>query len=403
MSEFYPADVDLMDARWYENGPPHAVFARMRADAPVHWNPSRDGAGFWSVTRHADIAFVSKRSELFSSSAAGVFLDKDQSAPLEFSLNNLLYMDPPRHTKYRKLLHTAFTARTVHALAESVRTRVSALLDDVIETGHCDWVSQVAVPLPLGVLFGLLGLPEADLDRLYVWTERLGESTRAPEPSTGVAGFVEMGHYLQEQIAYQTAQGIDDSLVMRLRRAEVEGTKLSDDEITSFFSLLLFAGNDTTRNVAAAGMDVLLDHPDQWRLLCENPDLIDSAVEEILRYTSVTQYFKRTALAEVELGGQRVKPGDPLILWYVSGSRDESVYTEPDRFDITRKAQNHMVFGGGGAHFCIGAGLARQELRILLQETARRAPHIVRDGPIARTPSPWMNIVRSVPIRFVSE
>lgn len=260
------AHIDLMDTRWYSDGPPHVVFARMRADAPVRWNPSPEG--FWSITRHADIAFVSSHPELFSSLTAGVFLHKDQAVPLEINRNNLLYMDPPRHTKYRKILHTASTARTVSALAGLVRTRVTALLDDAIEAGHCDWVSQVAVPLPLGVLTALMGLPDADLDRLYAWTEELGEATRAPEPGAGVGVLAEMGGYLQEQISRQIAQGLDDSLVMRLRRAEVDGEKLTDVEITSIFGLLVFAGNGTTCNTAAAGMDVLLDHLDQWRLLC---------------------------------------------------------------------------------------------------------------------------------------
>src|SRR5262249_32934199 len=157
-----------------------------------------------------------------------------------------------------------------------------------------------------------------DLDRLYDWTEALGEATLGPEPAAGTGVLVEMGGYLQHQIQRQIAQGRENSLVMRLRRAEVDGAKLSDEEITSFFGLLVFAGNDTTRNTAAAGMDVLLDHPDQWRLLCEDPSLIESAVEELLRYTSVVQFFKRTAIADVELGGQQIKAGDPLILWYGS-------------------------------------------------------------------------------------
>src|SRR5262245_34192341 len=273
-----------MDTWWCQYGPPRDLFARMRADAPVRWNPSPDGTGFWSITRHADIAFVSKHPELFSSFAAGVFLHKDQAVPLEVNRNNLLYMDNPQHTKYRKILQTAFTPRTVSALADSVRARVALLLDGVVEAGQCDWVKQVAVPLPLGVLIELMGLSRDDLDRLYDWTEALGEATLGPEPAAGTGVLVEMGGYLQHQIPRQIAQGREDSLVMRLRRAEVDGAKLTDEEITSFFGLLVFAGNDTTRNTAAAGMDVLLDHPDQWRLLREDPSLIESAVEELLRY-----------------------------------------------------------------------------------------------------------------------
>lgn len=372
----------------------------MRAEAPVRWNPSRGGGGFWSITRHADIAHVSSRPELFSSAAAGVLLHKDQVLPLEVNRNMLLYMDPPRHTKYRKILHAAFTPRVIGALEDSVRMQVTQLLDGAIESGSCDWVKQVAVPLPLRVLTTMMGLPDEDFDRIHAWSESLGEATRAVQPAAAVDVVAEMGDYVQREIHRQAAAGVVESLVMRLRHGEVDGGRLTDDEIAVVFGLLVFAGNDTTRNTAAAGLDVLLDHPNQWRMLCADRALIAPAVEELLRYTSVVQFFKRTAMVDISLGGRLIKAGDPLILWYTSGSRDESVYEDPQRFDITRKNNDHMAFGGGGRHFCLAAGLARLEPRVLLEETARRMPDIERDGQIQREPSPWAHIVTSVPIRF---
>jgi cytochrome P450 len=384
--------VDVMDVRRYAQGPPHELFAAMRAEAPVSWSQRPDGGGFWSVTGHAEIAHVSKHPELFSSAAEGVFLHRDQAI--------LLDMDPPRHASYRKIVQTVFTPRTVSALEGLVRGLTTPLLDAAIEKGRCDWATDIATPLPLGVLTSLMALPQEAATQLHAWTETLNEACRAPEPAAGIGVTAEMGAYLHAQIERQIEAGVADSLVMRLHRAEVDGERLTDVEIVNFFCLLTFAGNDTVRNTATAGMNLFLDHPDQWRLLCQNPALMGSAVEEVLRCTSVVQYFKRTAVADVELGGQHIKAGDPLILWYPSGSRDTSVFADPDVFDITRTAQDHMAFGGGGRHFCLGAGLARLELRVLFEEATRRIPDIARDGAIGREPSSWTQIINSLPVRF---
>ena len=392
--------VDVMDLLRYEQGPPHELFARMRAEAPVCWNRTQDGTGFWSVTGHEEIAHVSKHPELFSNAAEGIFLHRDQAIPLDINRDNLIYMDPPRHAAYRKIVATVFTPRTVSALEDVVRRLSTTLLDAAVAKERFDWVADVAVPLPLGVLVSLMALPEEDATQLHTWTEMLGESCRVPEPAAGLSVLPEMGAYLQAQVERQLEAGMEDSLVMRLHRARVDGEQLTETEIINFFSLLTFAGNDTVRNTAAAGMNLFLDHPDQWRLLCENPELIGSAVEEVLRCTSVVQYFRRTALTDVELGGRHIAAGDPLILWYTSGSRDESVYSSPDVFDITRTTHDHMAFGGGGRHFCLGAGLARLELRVLFEETIRRLPDIARDGAISREPSSWAHIIDRLPMRL---
>jgi cholest-4-en-3-one 26-monooxygenase len=394
------AEVDLMDSRWFAEGPPHELFARMRAKAPVRWNPSPDGSGFWSLTRHADIATASRDFDTFSSWKQGVFLHPDQVVPLDLTRNLLLYKDPPEHTKYRAILQSAFTPHTVVKLEDDVRARITKVLDDAIEAGACDFARDVAVPVPLGVLAELMGCPDQDIPRLYRWTEQIEAAQRSALPNAASEVFLEMAAYLHEQIARQAAAGDEETLVMRLRRAEVDAQRLDDSEILVFFGLLVFAGNDTTRNTAAGGMQALLEHPDQLAELIADPGLIPGAVEEILRWTSVVQWFARTALKDSEIGGQPIAEGEKIVMWYCSASRDEDVFEQPERFDIHRAKPDHDAFGGGGRHFCLGAGLARLELRVLFEELVRRMPDIHPAGEPERLPSNWANMLTSIPVRF---
>jgi cholest-4-en-3-one 26-monooxygenase len=390
------AQVDLMDAAWFADGPPHELFARMRAEAPVRWNRTTSG-GFWSLTRHAEVAQVSRDPQTFSSYRAGIFLHPDQVTPLDMNRSLLLYKDPPEHTKYRQILQSAFVPNTVRRLEDDVRARVARVIDAAVAKGSFDAVADIAVPIPLGVLAQLMGLPDDDIPRLYEWTEKIEAAQRAPEPAAALDVFVEMAGYLHEQIARQVRDS-DESLVMRLRNAEVDGQRLDDTEILVFFGLLVFAGNDTTRNTTANGILALLDHPEQLQLLREDPALIAQAVEEILRHTSVVNYFARTATCDTELAGQAIAEGEKVVMWYCSASRDEAVYEDPQRFDITRTEHDHCAFGGGGRHFCLGAGLARLELRVILEELLARAPLLERAGKVERLQSSWANGLTALPV-----
>jgi cytochrome P450 len=393
------AAVDLMDPEWFRDGPPHELFARMRAETPVRWNEVPGYGGFWSVTRHADVSAISRDTATFSSHRAGVFLNPDQVVPLDLTRNLLLYKDPPEHTKYRKILQSAFVPHTVRQLEDDVRARVTRVIDEVIERGACDFAADIAVPIPLGVLAQLMGLPDEDIPRLYEWTEQIEAAQRSRESAAATETFVEMAGYLHEQIARQATEG-GDSLVMRMREAEVDGQRLDDSEILVFFGLLVFAGNDTTRNTTATGLLALLEHPDQLALLRDDPSLIPQAVEEILRFTSVVNYFVRTATGDTEVGGQKVAEGEKVLIWYTSASRDEEVYADPQRFDATRAEHDHKAFGGGGRHFCLGAGLARLELRIIFEEVLRRMPDIAQAGDPERLQSSWANSLTSLPVTF---
>jgi methyl-branched lipid omega-hydroxylase len=391
--------LDLMDPAWFADGPPHELFARLRAEAPVHWNRSPDGSGFWSLTRHADVSAVARDTDTFSSYRGGIFLHPDQVTPLDLNRNLLLYKDPPEHTKYRKILQNAFTPRTVASLDDSVRARITSVIDAVIQQGECDFVTDIAVPVPLGVLAELMGIPDEDIPRLYEWTEQIEAAQRSPQPAAALETFTEMAAYLHEQIQIQLEAG-GQSLVTRLRDAEVDGERLDEPEILTFFGLLVFAGNDTTRNTASSGTLALLEHPDQYARLCENPELVPQAVEEILRFTSVVNYFARTVTRDTEIGDQRLAQGDKVVSWYTSASRDEAVHDDPNGFDITRDGQDHKAFGGGGRHFCLGAGLARLELRILFEEVTRRMPDLAPAGEVKRVPSSWANSLTSMPVSF---
>jgi cholest-4-en-3-one 26-monooxygenase len=388
-------DVHLMDAGLFAEGPPHELFERMREDAPVRWDPD----GFWSVTSAEHVAAVSRDFETYSSHEGGIFLNPDQVNPLEVNRNLLLFKDPPEHTKYRKILQTAFVPHSVRALEPQVRELIARTIDAVIEAGSCDFVADIAVPIPLGVLADLMGLPEQDIPTLKRWTDEIEQAQISTESAAALPTLGEMSAYLMEQINAQAGAGAD-SLVTKLRAAEVDGDRLTDVEILVFFALLVFAGNDTTRNTASSGTLTLLEHRDQWRTLCEHPELIPQAVEEILRYTSVVNYFARTATRDTELGGQPIAKGDKLVMWYTSASRDERSCPDAQRFDITREEINHHAFGGGGRHFCLGAGLARLELKVLFEELTRRMPDLELAGPVTRLRSSWANSLTSMPVCF---
>ena len=398
-------DVDVMNADLFLDGPPHELFKEMRDEAPVRWNKSgpETGApyveGFWSVMRDEDVTAVSRDPATFSSYEGGIFLNADQVNPLDVNRQLLLFKDPPDHTKYRLILQKSFVPHTVRTFEDQVRARITRVIDAVIEAGRCDFVKDVAVPIPIGVLAELMGLPDDDIPQLKRWTDEIEEAQLSTESAAALATLGEMSQYLMEQVNAQAAAG-GDSLVTKLREAEVDGASLTDIEILVFFALLVFAGNDTTRNTASNGMLALLEHPEQWRMLCEDPALIPNAVEEILRYTTVVNYFARTATQDTELAGERIAKGDKVVMWYASASRDERVNPDPDTFDIKREEITHRAFGGGGRHFCLGAGLARLELKLLFEELARRMPDMKLAGEVERLRSSWANSLTAMPVEF---
>jgi linalool 8-monooxygenase len=392
------ATVDLTDADLFLDGPPHELFARMRAEAPVRWNPMADGDGFWSVTKAADIAAVSKDPATFSSERNGVFIREGMPMPLEILNQVILGMDPPRHVKYRTIVQKAFTPRIVAQQEGHIRARVTRLIDDICERGECDLVRELSVELPLQVIAEMLGVPQEDRQKLFDWTMKLEEATGDPSVD-GAAPIAEIGLYLAAAVAERREKPADD-LVTAMVSAEVDGEHLNDFEIAAFFALLMFAGNDTTRNTISGGTLALIEHPDEQRKLVDDPTLIDDAVEEMLRWVTPVMHFRRTPTTDTELRGVPIKEGERVVMWYASGSRDEEAVPDPMRFDVARPKVDHQAFGGGGRHFCIGSSLARLELRLVFPELLRRLPDLQLAGPVGRSSSNWVNGFTSMPVTF---
>lgn len=393
----------LNDKAHFPAGPPHDLLDEIRAStaaAPAGQTPD-DEVAMHAVCRYADIQAISKNPAVFSNYEKGIFPMKDLVAPLELNQNLLLYMDPPEHTKFRKILQTAFVPNSIAKREEMIRAIVDEQIDAVIEQGSCDFVNDIAVPIPNRTLGKLMGFPEEDLDQLAGWVHAIERAQQSPEPGAAGETFLEIAAYLHESIQRQKAEGASEgSITITLAEAEVEGESLTDEELLVFFALLIFAGNDTTRNTMGHGMRALIEHPEQMQMLRDDPSLIPNAVEEILRYASVVNYFCRTATEDTEVGGCPIKAGEKLQIWYAAGSRDPEANENPHEFDITRSEIKHMAFGGGGRHFCLGAGLARLELRVAFEQIISRLDQIEIAGEVTYLDSNWAHALTSLPLKF---
>jgi cytochrome P450 len=394
-------DVDLMDEDLFEDGPPHELFARLRAEAPVLRSTTAEGGDYWAVTKAVDISTVSKDPATFSSERAGVFLREGMPMPLDVLNQVILGMDPPRHTKHRGIVQKAFTPRIVALQEEQIHKRVSTLIDGFCEKGECDLVRELSIELPLQVIAETLGVPQEDREKLFEWTHQIEQSVDDPSVS-GVEALGQIGVYLAGKVAERRANPAgDDDLTTALIDAEVEGERLNDFEIAAMFALLMFTGSDTTRNVISGGTLALMEHPDERRKLIDDPSLIDVAVEEIIRWVSPVMWFARAATSDTELRGVKIAEGEKVVVWYASGSRDEELIEDPMRFDVARGGKiNHSAFGGGGRHFCLGSPLARLELKLVFPEILKRLPDLELAGPVGRTRSNWVNGFTSLPVRF---
>ena len=404
------ADIDLLDRDRFTQGIPHEWFTWLRANAPVFHHDEPDGDGFWVVSRYDDIVTANRDAATFSSAQdrGGVVSLDTPVAPIEgqeMAGNMMLFMDPPAHTRYRKLVNRGFTPRMIAALSAHVRDLTVAIVEQAVAKGECDFVVDVAAELPLEVIAELLGVPREDRFRLFEWSNSMIGSE---DPEYRVSD----EHVMEAQVEmYMYAQALADKrraeprqdIVTTLLNAEVDGDTLSEFDFNLFFLLLSVAGNETTRNAIGHGMNAFLDNPDQWDLLVSDPaGRIDGAVEEILRWATPVLFFRRNCTRDTELGGQTIRAGEKISLWYISGNRDESVFDAPFRFDITRDPNPHIAFGGGGPHFCLGAQLARLEIRLLFEELARRVPRLVALGEPDRLRSNFIGGIKHLPVRLSS-
>lgn len=399
------SDVDLTDLDAFEEDVPHEMFRVLRREAPVHFHAERNGPGFWAVTRYADLKKVSRHPEIYSSERQGTLIldPKPQDLPMLRAI--MLNMDPPRHRKYRKLVNAGFTRRQVEALRPRVRRMVQAILDRVAERGECDFVEDIAAPLPMEVICELVGVPQEDRRRIYEIGNRMvgfddpdlgaGDGAVLDDYQAASAEMFLYANKLRERVVERPA----DDLATALLHAEVDGEKLSDLDFNSFFLLLAVAGNETTRTVTTNGMLALLRHPDQLARVHADPRLIPTAVEEILRYAPAVLNFRRTVTRDSVLHGVRLRENDKLTIWYPSANRDEAVFANPDAFDVSRDPNPHLAFGVG-EHFCLGANLARMELQEIFRGVLTRLPDLELAAPPRRLRSNFINGVKEMRVRF---
>jgi cholest-4-en-3-one 26-monooxygenase len=399
-------EINLIDPDVYQrSGPPHEQFAWLREHDPVHWHA--DGGepgwpGFWAVTRHDDIAHVSRHPELFSSTLRLALFGEVPEESIQLQRLMMLNMDPPQHTRQRAFVNRGFTPRMISKLEKHIAEICDSLLDDIADRGDADFVTDIAAPLPLWVICELVGAPVGDRGKIFELSNLLIGSTDpefqvAPQAQQNAA--LELYAYGAQLAERRRAQPADD-IVTQLLRPDDKGEALTSDEFDVFFMLLTVAGNETTRNAAAGGMLALFEHPEQWQRLLADRSLIPTAAEEIVRWVSPVNLFRRTAVTDTELGGQRITEGDKVVVFYTSANRDDQAFSRPQEFDVARDPNPHVGFGGGGPHFCLGRHLAAMELRILLQALTERMPGMRLAGEPSRLRSNFINGIKHMPVRF---
>jgi cytochrome P450 len=408
-------DIDLTELDRFAAGFPHDLFTTLRREAPVWFHPptahTPGDEGFWVLTRYADVHAAASDAVLFSSetgpgrAGGGGTLIEDLPPGLNGALLNM--MDDPRHQRIRRLVTPAVSARALGLMEEELRGRTAAILDAAAERGECDFLVDVAAELPLQAIAQLMGVPQHDRHDLFRWADatfdyddrELGQQSEKTRSASA-----NMQAYGMELVA-EKRRAPGDDILSAVVGARIEGRHgadepLTDVELLMFFNLLIAAGSETTRNSIAVGVATLAEHPDQWRLLQTDRSVLRTAVEEILRWASSTPYNRRTATRPTEVGGQAIAAGDKVTLWWASANRDEDVFDAPSRFDVRRDPNPHLTFGHG-AHFCLGANLARLEIRLMLDALLDRFDAIVPTGPIEWTRSNKHTGVRHMPVRLV--
>ena len=411
-------DLDIVDPDSYLNGFPHATFQRLRDHDPISWWPEHDGGkGFWAVTRYEDLLYVSQHVELFSS-AQGITLEEIEGDDFELRRNMLEY-DPPEHTRYRRLVSKPFSRREVYTYEDGIRGLARDVVLEAHELGtQFDYVDRVAKQLPMRMLGRLLGVPDSDGDWLVEQGDALlgnldPEMTQYPVGLTDTDEFkhipfrspaaLELYRYAEQQAELRKGCPAHD-VIGKLLEPTIDGEKLTELQFKNLFVLMVSAGNDTTRYTMAGGIKALAEHPEQFAELRQacidgNSDVVERAVEEVLRWTAVTMHFRRTATQDLELRGKQIREGDKVVVWFSSANYDERQFPDPYRFDIHRTPNDHVAFNLRSPHLCLGAQLARMELKVLFEELLPRITSVELDGPVERLRSNFICGMKRLPVK----
>jgi cytochrome P450 len=395
---------------------PHETFKLLRDEAPVYWYDWEHGKGFWCITRYDDVVAVMKDWRTFSSETGATALEDLDPDQIE-ARKSMLDTDPPKHSSLRAIVNKGFTPRAVAAYEDLLRTLTRQILDDALPQGEFDFVEEVAKQLPIQVLCRILGVPLEDDEQLIAWGDKMigntdpdlgGLHPASPESAKyRLYPFrspfaMEVFNYGHRIAAERRAEPRDDLVSKLVTWEDEEGNRLTEQEFDTMFLLLVVAGNETTRQSIAHGMQVLMENPDVMDRLRTDPELMTTATEEIMRWASPVIHFRRTATTDTELHGLQIREGDKVVVWLISGNFDERQFPEPLTFDVTRKPNNHITFGRGGPHFCLGAHLAKLETRIMFEELLPRVSRVEPTGPARRMHSNFTNAYKSMPVRVTT-
>ena len=411
LADLGAADADLTDHDAFTSVVPHATFQRLRREDPVSWWDEPDGAGFWAVMGYNDALTVSRNVEVYSS-VRGIRLEEMADDELA-ARSTMLEFDPPQHTRLRRLVNRGFTRRTVETYEGAIRSIAIEVVERALEADRFDFVTQIAQELPMRMLGRLLGTSDADGHRLVELGDALlgntdPDFTDHPVGLSDTEEFrllpfrspasIELFEYAAAQAAIRRKEESND-VIAQLLAPTVDGEPLSDLEFKNFFTLLVAAGNDTTRYTMAAGLLTLIENPELWKAWQADRSLTPTAVEEVLRTTAVTSHFRRTVTRDTELGGRKIKAGDKVVMWFPSANHDDEVFENPFRFDLARELNDHMTFGRNGPHLCLGAWLARMELRVIFEELLDRVDRFELAGDTTRLRSNFILGVKSLPVK----
>ena len=396
--------LDVISHASYKDGPPYELYRQLRAEAPVircrGMEPMYTDE-FWAITRYTDVVEVSRKFQTYSSAKKGSLMNEQATEIDNDAARLMIDLDPPDHTRLKTLVNRGFTPKAMRMLESHFRDVAVQLIEEALDEGSVEFVDKVSAELPLIAIAELVGIPVEDRRKVFDWSNAMIGSNDPEfnaDPQAGQIAATELYMY-SNQLAIERRQNPKDDIITTLI-SEHDGDVLTEHEFDLFMLLLAVAGNETTRNGISHGVVAMVENRDQWRKMQADPSLVPSAVEEILRWATPVNYFRRAATCDVELHGVTIKEGESVTMFYPSANRDETAFTNPDVFDITRTPNHHVTFGGGGPHFCLGANLARLEMRILFEELSRRTADIEFTGPVKKLQSSFIHGIKSLPVQL---